>query len=157
MLNWVAGFLFSTDGKRVLLIQKNKPDWAVGKWNAVGGKIEHGETNLEAMNREFEEETGLESDNDNIDWVHFVNLYGEFKNEDGSSTPWSVSFFKAFSNLIESAMQMEIEPIAAFLVNNLPIQRFSNIKVLIDIALDNSFELPIILQDKVKVIDNATK
>ena len=41
---YVAGFLFSYDLKRVALIQKTKPAWQAGRHNAVGGKIEEGET-----------------------------------------------------------------------------------------------------------------
>ena len=43
---YVAGFLFSRDGSLLALILKNKPDWQKGKLNAIGGKIEDGETPL---------------------------------------------------------------------------------------------------------------
>lgn len=55
--HYVAGFLFSPDKRTVLLIRKKRPDWQKGKLNGVGGRIEPGETPLEAMIREFEEET----------------------------------------------------------------------------------------------------
>lgn len=54
---FVLGFLFSEDGSRVLLVWKNRPAWQNGKLNGVGGKIEPGETPLQAMKREFLEET----------------------------------------------------------------------------------------------------
>lgn len=60
MKRYVAGFMFDQyDRDSVLLIQKNKPAWQKGKWNAIGGKIEGGETPEDAMVREFREETGL--------------------------------------------------------------------------------------------------
>ncbi len=58
-MDYSLGFLFSHDFKQVVLIKKNKPAWQSGKLNGVGGKIESGETPLQAMIREFEEETGV--------------------------------------------------------------------------------------------------
>jgi 8-oxo-dGTP diphosphatase len=56
---YVAGFLFSEDESKVVLIEKNKPDFLKGLFNPVGGKKENNETSLEAMIREFKEETGV--------------------------------------------------------------------------------------------------
>jgi len=54
----VVGFI--TDGKRVLLINKNRPENQKGLFNGVGGAAQENETPLEAMVREAKEETGLE-------------------------------------------------------------------------------------------------
>ena len=57
---YVVGFVFhSTDPRQVLLIIKRRPKWQEGKLNGVGGKIEDGETPLEAMIRECKEETDI--------------------------------------------------------------------------------------------------
>jgi 8-oxo-dGTP diphosphatase len=57
-LKMVVGFLFSdTD---VLLVQKMKPPWQKGFWNGVGGKDEEDEEPIDAMVREFREETKIE-------------------------------------------------------------------------------------------------
>lgn len=69
---YVLGFLFSEDGSRVLLIWKNRPAWQAGKLNGIGGKIEDGEQPLDAMKREFVEET------------LFVG-YGDLRNAEWSS------------------------------------------------------------------------
>lgn len=55
-MEYVAGFYFR-DGE-VLLIEKQRPNWQKGKLNGIGGHIEKGETAIEAMVREFKEETG---------------------------------------------------------------------------------------------------
>jgi len=55
---YVAGFLFRHEGESVALIKKNKPEWQRDRLNGVGGKVELGETPVEAMTREFREETG---------------------------------------------------------------------------------------------------
>jgi 8-oxo-dGTP diphosphatase len=72
-IEYVAGFLFSPDYQQVVLIKKEKPAWQAGKLNAVGGKVELGETPVIAMSREFEEEAGLKID----DWKSFCTLSGE--------------------------------------------------------------------------------
>lgn len=43
----------------VLLVLKDKPEFQKGRFNLVGGKIEAGETPLEAAIRELKEESGL--------------------------------------------------------------------------------------------------
>lgn len=70
MTNYVAGFLFSQDLKRVALIRKAKPDWQAGLLNGIGGKIEDGETRFRAMVREFAEETGATV----TDWEMFAEM-----------------------------------------------------------------------------------
>lgn len=78
---YVAGFLFSHDSSRVVLILKERPDWQKGFLNGVGGKIEAGESPAEAMRREFREEAGL----DLADWQEFCLLSGE---------DWCVHWFR---------------------------------------------------------------
>lgn len=46
------------DGE-VLLVLKNKPAWQAGKLNLIGGKLDPGETPIQAAVRELREETGL--------------------------------------------------------------------------------------------------
>ena len=40
MREYVCGFLFSPDRKKVLLIRKRRPAWQAGKLNGVGGKVD---------------------------------------------------------------------------------------------------------------------
>lgn len=61
MKRYVVGFMFSEDRQFVALIRKNRPEWQAGKLNGIGGKIEEGETPIEAMVREFREETGVDT------------------------------------------------------------------------------------------------
>ena len=71
MTEYVAGLLYSDDGLRVALILKNRPEWQAGHYNAIGGKIEPGETSFDAMKREFIEEAGVD-----IDWDLRITLEG---------------------------------------------------------------------------------
>ncbi len=68
---YVCGFLFNTAGTYVVLIKRRESRaYRPGCWNGVGGKIETGETALQAMQREFKEEAGL----DVKDWKSFGTL-----------------------------------------------------------------------------------
>lgn len=70
MKRYCLGFLFNNDLSWVVLLQKKKPSWQAGHWNGVGGSIEHGETAMQAMAREFKEEAGV----DGIEWQCFAVL-----------------------------------------------------------------------------------
>lgn len=73
MTRYVLGFLFDFEQARVVLIRKNRPEWQKGRLNGVGGKIENDESPIDAMRREFKEETGAEFNS----WTHFATLQGD--------------------------------------------------------------------------------
>lgn len=58
--DYVVGFMYDETLQAVALIRKTKPDWQRGKLNGIGGKIELYETPLQAMRREYREETGVD-------------------------------------------------------------------------------------------------
>lgn len=66
----VVGLCFSMDGRNVLFIKKQKPEWQKDRLNGPGGKVELGEQAKPSMAREFEEETGLTD----LEWRHIVTL-----------------------------------------------------------------------------------
>lgn len=81
-VEYVLGFMFNLAESKVLLVWKNRPAWQAGKLNGVGGKIEEGETPIQAMNREFAEETGFVSkhyipEEDDFDRLAIVALVEE--------------------------------------------------------------------------------
>lgn len=53
----VVGFLFVED--KILLVRKTHPSWQNGLLNGVGGVVESNERPVEAMVREFHEESGV--------------------------------------------------------------------------------------------------
>jgi 8-oxo-dGTP diphosphatase len=55
----VGGIVFNNQ-KQILLIQRNQPP-AMGFWSIPGGKLEAGESLVEACQREIKEETGLDT------------------------------------------------------------------------------------------------
>ncbi len=55
----VSGIVFNQH-KQILLIRRNQPP-AMGLWSIPGGKLEAGESLVEACRREINEETGLDT------------------------------------------------------------------------------------------------
>jgi 8-oxo-dGTP pyrophosphatase MutT (NUDIX family) len=72
---YVLGFLFSSDFREVLLVEKQKgPQINIGKWNGVGGKIEKTDvSSLDAMHREFHEEVSHAAD-----WQRTGSMWGTY-------------------------------------------------------------------------------
>jgi 8-oxo-dGTP diphosphatase len=125
---YVAGLLFDHLLQRVVLILKLRPDWQMGKWNAVGGKIEHNEKPLGAMIREFREETGMTV----ADWKPFCVLHGELHG-DGK---YDVHFFVAFSPDIDCVETKTDERVRVHHLINVPtIGGVPNLRWLIPMAL----------------------
>lgn len=61
-MRYVVGLMFDEAEERVLLIRKKRgPSNVIGRWNGIGGHIESGEQPVDAMVREFKEETGFET------------------------------------------------------------------------------------------------
>jgi 8-oxo-dGTP diphosphatase len=58
------GYVFSPDGRRVLMIYRNaRPgDAHLGKYNGLGGKLDPGEDVVAGLRREVREEAGIECD-----------------------------------------------------------------------------------------------
>jgi 8-oxo-dGTP diphosphatase len=122
--NYTCGFLFNSDGSCILLIAKKRPQWQVGFYNGIGGKIEEGETSLECMRREFREETGL----DIQEWQRFAFLH-DMRN-------YQVDFyFTYYSGLLTDAQNMTDEELGIFEVDNLP-NVIPNLTWLIPMALN---------------------
>lgn len=85
---YVLGFCFNKAEDSVVLMCKNRPDWQAGSFNGIGGKIESGETRVEAMIREFEEETGVSTIP--ADWTECIEMSG---------IDWKVHIFKATNSM----------------------------------------------------------
>lgn len=68
----VVGFLFNPALDVVTLMVKDRPEWQVGRLNGIGGAMHEDEDGIEAMIREFREETGVVTVEE--DWIHFANL-----------------------------------------------------------------------------------
>ncbi len=123
MQHYACGLLFSLDRSRVLLIRKRRPAWQAGKLNGIGGKLEAGETPLDAMRREFREEAAL----DIADWQQILTLTGR---------DWQGHFFRAFGP-IEEARTVTDEALEIHPTRPLPHDTIPNLHWMIPLLLDD--------------------
>lgn len=141
MISYVAGLLFSPSGSTVVLVEKDRPTWQAGCLNAVGGKIEPGETPTEAMRREFREEAGL----DIAEWAPVAVLTGD---------TFEVHFFSTRDERYIDARTMESERICRcgvqWVLNPFDCPHLiPNLRVIIPLALDDTgIVKPVSLQDE---------
>lgn len=72
---YVSTLMVSADFTRVALILKNRPDFLKGRLSTVGGKVESGETPIQAAVREHFEETGVQTEAD--EWAYYARVERE--------------------------------------------------------------------------------
>lgn len=128
MTLYSLGFMFSENRRFVALINKIKPRWQSGLLNGIGGKLEPGESFVEAMVREFQEETGVATSPS--DWREICVM---------ESPRWKVVAFSAFSDCV-----FDVKTLTEEKVNVVGIQgvfrsddpQVSNLPWLIALALD---------------------
>lgn len=129
MRSYVAGFLFNDEGDQVALVLKNRPEWQAGLYNAIGGKVEEGESFREAMTREFNEEAGVEAA-----WDYRTTLRGD---------DFVVNFYTIFSSkLLEQVHTKTDEPIEVVNAIQLPINVIPNIRWLVPLLSDRAISVP---------------
>lgn len=104
----VLGFCLTQFG--TILILKSRPAWIAGKWNGVGGKIEPGESVVDAMVREFCEETGLVAEAHQ--WRELLTLRGKAMGR--------MTVFMAYMSLDGAFLPYETDEGIAQLVDGIP-------------------------------------
>lgn len=122
MQEYVCGFLFSPDRARVLLIRKRRPAWQAGKLNGIGGKVEPGETPIDAMRREFWEEAGIH----HAEWEPVLTLAGP---------DWHATFYRAFGD-VDAAQAMTDEALEIHPVRLLQADIIPNLAWIVPLSLD---------------------
>lgn len=118
MKDYVAGLVFNADKNQVVLILKNRGGQRVeGYWNAVGGKVEPGEQPLDAMVREFKEETGAVTFPSA--WNYFLELTaGEYHIHFYRLSNHGV-FSRVLTNTDETVCQFNVYVLPQNVMNNL--------------------------------------
>ena len=111
------GYVLSPDGRRVLLIHRNRraADAHLGKYNGLGGKLEAGEDVVAGMRREIREEGGLECEEMVLrgtiswpgfglggeDWFGFIFRVDRFRGEPHSDNPEGVLEWVEVGRILE--------------------------------------------------------
>jgi len=126
MNKFVLAFIFDQTFEHVLLMHKNRPAWQDGLVNGLGGKVEAGETAVQSVSREVEEESGLKIKEE--DWTFAGFVYSDSFNLD--------VFGCVYKGNPSDAQTLEDEPIEWFSVNNLPNNTINNLPWLMNITLD---------------------
>lgn len=114
--HYVVVFPFDFDGKHVLLIEKQKPDYLRGKWNGPGGRVEPGESIFNAAARELEEETGITVFSRDFNHIISMEFY-ETNDAFLAGEYLRIDFLTIFNNVIHHARKMEEEEVTIWPVH----------------------------------------
>lgn len=112
MKHYVLGFYLTPDG--AILIRKTIPAWQEGYWNGLGGSIEPGESAVDAMVREFAEESGIVTTP--ADWMERLTLSGKNKQDE----LWQMTVFSTFGFPDISHLPRDMEEGYVTLKQNMP-------------------------------------
>ena len=132
-LVYVLALLFTPDRHRVVLVHKTRPAWQAGRINALGGKLDPGESAADAARREVREEAGV----DVAAWEEFLVW------EDAQ---YRMHACRAFDPAAERARTAEDQ--AVFLADAvaLPANVIDNLRWLVPLALDRDVAVPVRVQ-----------
>jgi 8-oxo-dGTP diphosphatase len=137
MKRMVAGLLYDEKTEMAVFVRKCRgPRFMAGKLNLPGGKVEENETPIQAMVREFHEETGVKTAE--TDWVHSVTLSGE---------DFEVEFFvtRGDAGKAETTTDERIERHDAW---NMPGDVLPNLRWIVPLCLDAFVERPVVVRDR---------
>lgn len=120
MKEYIVGLVFNPELSKLVLIEKQRPDWQKGFWNGLGGSVEANETPLQAMIRECKEESGLEL----YEWKQIVvQLVNNVK----------VTYFATATDVASCARPLTDEALGFWFHNELP-KVISNLYWIIPLA-----------------------
>lgn len=101
MTEYVVGLSFTKNMQKICLIKKERPSRQEGYYNGIGGKIENDELPIDAMVREYLEETGVYLPKEEWDFLYFTEY------ENGNK----VYFYRIFSDEILNAKTITDEEV----------------------------------------------
>jgi 8-oxo-dGTP diphosphatase len=137
-MDYCNGFMICPTTHEMLCVRKNRPAFQAGKWNGIGGKLEENELPIEAMVREFREETTIVTTE--AQWERTILLSGP---------DFSVHFFRTFVDAFpafesptdEMIWQM---PIDTLLAPAAPV--LANMKWILPLQLSEKVRFPLFVE-----------
>lgn len=99
MILTITGICF-VDGEKLLTVRKKN----TSKYMLVGGKLEPGETAIQAASREIGEEVGLVRDSHQLEWL------GEFDEEAANEPGWRVSSTIFLASPLTGSEKANLQP-----------------------------------------------
>ena len=145
MTRYSAGFYFRANRSQVVLIEKKRPKWMAGRYNAVGGHVYADEGFDAAMSREFEEEAGVLVPCER--WKLFAYLEGDDENRGGGRGPFKVAFYFTDAAPLDAKIRaMTDEVITIVDVKEVLVDRdlpvMPNLRWLLSMALGPTDDMP---------------
>jgi 8-oxo-dGTP diphosphatase len=129
---YVVGFAFDPVLEYVALIKKNRPAWQAGKLNGIGGHVEKNESFIDAMVREYKEETDVVTTDDQ--WKPVATLWGK---------DFEVKVYYAVGEELLSIKSMTDEIVGVYevydIVNRYNFNTISNLPWIISLIRDPDF------------------
>jgi 8-oxo-dGTP diphosphatase len=126
---------------RVILIRKNRPDFQKGKWNGIGGKLEANESPLDAMVREFREETGIVTQP--TDWQLTLSMTGA-ADDANTKQGFCVWYYRTFVSVFPTIQQTTDELVNIKYVDELyDTPTLDNMKWILPLQLTSNLTFPL--------------
>lgn len=140
MIGYSVGFYFNKLRDRVALILKARPAWQKNRFNGIGGHIEDTDASPQAaMQREFKEETGLVTSDQ--EWLPRLVITNNVAN-------YVLHVFAAFSDGEPYLQNPDTaEPIVWHWADRLPMNVISNLRWIIPLCLDKTIKFPLYIED----------
>ena len=128
--HYVLALLFTPDRRQIVLMRKSRPAWQAGKANALGGKIQPGETPSDAARREVGEEAGVDVDS----WEEFLVW---------DDPVYRMHVLRAFHAVADRARTAEDQEVFLANVRELPPNAIENLRWLVPLALETDVAIPV--------------
>ncbi len=142
MKRYVCGFAFSPDRKQVNLIEKKRPAWQNGKANGIGGHIEHNESPIGAMVREWQEETGIVTSPERWELCFVLTDFNRKYLE--------VCFFRSFSDFTKTR-GVTSERVIATDVSDFHVPVIPNLRWIIPLLAAREIYFPLNIREQVTI------
>lgn len=112
---YVVGFALSLQGinlaQQVLLVLKKRPADQHNKFNGIGGRVNIGESPVQAMVRKFREETGLSTTKDDWHSFHYERRPSGVRLHFYTTTALGADIWKAQSTTDEEPRVLDIRTV----------------------------------------------